>query len=215
MNVFLMGIRVTDSAAVEDKKVNLLAECLPNSNKRVPTKIQIIQSEDHYVGKLLKQLKEGDEVLAIGPTKPTPDGVLKMQAMLIVSKENFSDILAINTFMACGGLGPKQEESEVGDSTVTNLSIAWQAPDDKETNWFKLTAWNEHSKQLSELPNGTPTIAVGSVSTSEKDTKKYLNYSVDQILYLPKSSKPAPNKAADPEKGQVSRAALGSINFSL
>ena len=117
--------------------------------------------------------------------------------------------------MACSGLGPKSEESEVGDSTVTNRSIAWQAPDDKETNWFKLTAWNQHSKQLSELPNGTPTIAVGRVSTSEKGEKQYLNYAVDQILYLPKGTKSAPKKAADPEKGQVAAAAIGSINFSL
>jgi len=215
MNVFLLGIRVTDKAQVDDGKVNVLAESLPSSNKRVATKVQLIQKEDHYVGKLLKELDEQQEVLAIGPTKATPDGVIQMQPMLVVTTENFSDILAINTFMACGGLGPKTDENEVGDSTVTNRSIAWQAPDDKETNWFKLTAWNQHSKQLSELPNGTPTIAVGRVSTSEKDEKQYLNYAVDQILYLPKGTKSAPKKAADPYKGQVSAAAIGSINFSL
>ena len=85
----------------------------------------------------------------------------------------------------------------------------------KETNWFKLTAWNELSTQLAELPNGTPTIAVGRVSTSEKDSKQYLNYQADQILYLPKGTKSAPKKAADPEKGQVAAAALGSIDFNL
>ena len=42
-----------------------------------------------------------------------------------------------------------------------------------------------------------------------------LNYAVDQILYLPKGTKSAPKKAADPEKGQVAAAAIGSINFSL
>ena len=215
MNVFLLGLRVTDSAMVEDGKVNVIAESLPSSSKKISTKVQLIQKEDHYVGKLLKDLDEKQEVLAIGPTKSTPDGVIQMQPMLVVTPENFSDILAINTFMACGGLGPKSEESEVGDSTVTNRSIAWQAPDDKETNWFKLTAWNQHSKQLSELPNGTPTIAVGRVSTSEKGEKQYLNYAVDQILYLPKGTKSAPKKAADPEKGQVAAAAIGSINFSL
>ena len=215
MNVFLMGIRIKDEAIVEDDKVNVIAESLPSSNKRVSTKIQLVQKADHYVGKLLKNLKEKQEVLAIGPTKATPDGVLQMQPRLVVSTENFSDILAINTFMACGGLGPKSEQNEVGDSTVTNRSIAWQAPDDKETNWFKLTAWNEHSQQLSELPNGTPTIAVGRVSTSEKDDKQYLNYQVDQILYLPKGTKSAPKKASDPDKGQVNAAAIGSVNFSL
>jgi len=56
---------------------------------------------------------------------------------------------------------------------------------------------------------------VGRVSTSEKDEKQYLNYAVDQILYLPKGTKSAPKKAADPDKGQVSAAAIGSINFSL
>jgi len=68
---------------------------------------------------------------------------------------------------------------------------------------------------LSDLAPGTPTIAVGKVSTSEKDDKSYLNYTLDKILYLPKSSKPAPKKAADPEKGKVAAAAIGSIDFSL
>tara|TARA_R100000084_G_C4640365_1_gene143488 strand:+ start:182 stop:829 length:648 start_codon:yes stop_codon:yes gene_type:complete len=215
MNVFLLGMRINDTAILEDGKVNVIAESLPSSNKRVSTKVQLIQKADHYVGGLLQKLQEKQEVLALGPVKPTPDGVLVMQPMLVISQENFSDILAVNAFMACGGLGPKQQENEVGESTVTNRSIAWQTPGETETNWFKLTAWNELSGQLSELPNGTPTIAVGRVSTSEKDQKQYLNYQADQILYLPKGTKSAPKKAADPEKGQVAAAALGSINFAL
>lgn len=215
MNVFLLGMRINDTAILEDGKVNVIAESLPSSNKRVSTKVQLIQKADHYVGGLLQKLEEKQEVLALGPVKPTPDGVLVMQPMLVITQENFSDILAVNAFMACGGLGPKQQENEVGESTVTNRSIAWQTPGETETNWFKLTAWNELSGQLSELPNGTPTIAVGRVSTSEKDQKQYLNYQADQILYLPKGTKSAPKKAADPEKGQVAAAALGSINFAL
>ena len=215
MNVFLLWMRINDTAILEDGKVNVIAESLPSSNKRVSTKVQLIQKADHYVGGLLQKLEEKQEVLALGPVKPTPDGVLVMQPMLVITQENFSDILAVNAFMACGGLGPKQQENEVGESTVTNRSIAWQTPGETETNWFKLTAWNELSGQLSELPNGTPTIAVGRVSTSEKDQKQYLNYQADQILYLPKGTKSAPKKAADPEKGQVAAAALGSINFAL
>ena len=111
MNVFLLGIRITETAIHEDGKVNVIAESLPASNKRVATKVQLIQKSDHYVGKLLDQLEEKEEVLAIGPTKATPDGVIQMQPMLIVTRDNFTDILAINTFMACGGLGPKQEEA--------------------------------------------------------------------------------------------------------
>ena len=208
-------MRINDTAILEDGKVNVIAESLPSSNKRVSTKVQLIQKADHYVGGLLQKLEEKQEVLALGPVKPTPDGVLVMQPMLVITQENFSDILAVNAFMACGGLGPKQQENEVGESTVTNRPIAWQTPGETETNWFKLTAWNELSGQLSELPNGTPTIAVGRVSTSEKDQKQYLNYQADQILYLPKGTKSAPKKAADPEKGQVAAAALGSINFAL
>ena len=215
MNVFLLGIRVTDKAILEDGKANVIAEALPSSNKRVTTKVQLIQKADHYVGKLLQDLEEKQEVLALGPVKPTPDGVLVMQPMLVISEGNFSDLLAVNAFMACGGLGPKSQENEVGESTVTNRSIAWQVPGESETNWFKLTAWNELSTQLAELPNGTPTIAVGRVSTSEKENKQYLNYQADQILYLPKGTKSAPKKAADPEKGQVAAAALGSIDFNL
>jgi len=147
-------------------------------------------------------------------TKPTPDGVLIMQPMLIVTKENFDDLLAINMFMATGGLGPKADEVELEDTTVTNRSLAWQN-DEKETSWFKLSAFGELSKQLSELAPGTPTIAVGKVSSSTKDEKTFLNYTVDRILYLPKSTRSAPKKAADPEKGKVAAAALGSIDFSL
>lgn len=97
---------------------------------------------------------------------------------------------------------------------MTNRSLAWPN-ENGETSWAKVTAWAELSKQLSELAPGTPTIAVGKVSTSEKDEKLYLNYNVDKIMYLPKSSKTTPKKAADPEKGTVAAAALGSIDFSL
>lgn len=214
MNVFLLGLRITASAQEDEGVLNVLAESLPSSDKRVPTKIQLLQQKDHYVGKLLNELKVDQTVLAIGPTRPTPDGVLQMQPILVVTQDNFEDLLAINLFMATGGLGPKAEEVELSDTTVTNRSLAWQT-ENSETAWFKLTAWGELSKQLSELSPGTPTIAVGKVSTSEKDEKFYLNYNVDKILYLPKSNKTAPKKAADPEKGKVAAAALGTIDFSL
>ena len=159
------------------------------------------------MGKLLNDLKKDDTVLAIGPTRPTPDGWLQMQPMLVVSKEvNFDDLLAINLFVATGGLGPKADEIELSDTTVTNRSLAWQT-DNAETAWFKLSGWGELSKQLAELAPGTPTIAVGRVSTSEKDDKSYLNYNLEKVLYLPKTSKTAPKKAADPEKGKVAAAA--------
>lgn len=214
MNVFILGLRVTDQAQTNDGTINVLAESLPSSDRRVRTKIQLIQSEKHYVGKLLEKLVEGQTILAIGPTRPTPDGVLKMQPMLIVTNDNFDDLLAVNVFVATGGLGPKTEEVELTDNTVTNRSLAWPS-EDGETNWFKLTAWAELSAQLAELAPGTPTIAVGKVSTSEKDEKLYLNYNVDKVLYLPKTSKSTPKKAADPDKGRVSPAAIGSIDFSL
>ena len=214
MNVFILGLRITAAAQEDEGILNVLAESLPSNDKRVPTKVQLLQNSTHYVGKLLKELNENDTVLALGPTRPTIDGVLQMQPMLVVTKENFDDLLAINLFIATGGLGPKSEEVELSDTTVTNRSLAWQA-DNGETAWFKLTAWAELSKQLSELAPGTPTIAVGKVSTSEKDEKFYLNYNLDKVLYLPKTSKSAPKKAADPEKGRVAAAALGSIDFSL
>jgi hypothetical protein len=214
MNVFILGLRLTAEAEIDDEKVNALAEALPSNDKRVPTKIQLIQTKDHYVGKLIKKLTEDETFLAIGPTRATPDGVLQMQPILIVTKENFDDLLAVNLFVATGGLGPKADEVELSDTTVTNRSLAWQT-EDNETSWFKLTAWAELSKQLSELAPGTPTIAVGNVNTSEKDDKQYLNYNVSKILYLPKSTRTAPKKAADPEKGKVATAALGSIDFSL
>lgn len=214
MNVFILGLRVTAEAQEDEGVLNVLAESLPSNDKRVLTKVQLLQQKTHYVGKLLQELKEGETVLALGPTRATPDGVLQMQPMLVVTNNNFDDLLAINLFIATGGLGPKSEEVELTDTTVTNRSLAWQT-EGGETSWFKLTAWAELSKQLSELAPGTPTIAVGKVSTSEKDEKFYLNYNVDKVLYLPKSSKAAPKKAADPEKGRVAAAALGSIDFSL
>lgn len=214
MNVFLLGLRVTAEAQENDGVLNVLAESLPSNDKRVPTKVQLLQQKNHYVGKLLRDLKENQATLAVGPTRPTPDGVLQMQPMLVVTEANFEDLLAINLFVASGGLGPKADEVELSDTTVTNRSLAWQT-ENSETCWMKLTAWAELSKQLSELAPGTPTIAVGKVSTSEKDEKSYLNYNVDKILYLPKSSKSAPKKAADPEKGKVAAAAIGSIDFSL
>lgn len=214
MNVFLLGLRITAEADENEGVLNVLAESLPASDKRVPTKVQLLQQKTHYVGKLLKEFKENQTVLAIGPTRPTIDGVLQMQPILVVTNENFDDLLAVNLFMITGGLGPKADEVELNDTTVTNRSLAWPN-ENGETSWAKVTAWAELSKQLSELAPGTPTIAVGKVSTSEKDEKLYLNYNVDKIMYLPKSSKTTPKKAADPEKGTVAAAALGSIDFSL
>jgi hypothetical protein len=214
MNVFLLGLRITAEADENEGVLNVLAESLPASDKRVPTKVQLLQQKNHYVGKLLKELKENQTVLAFGPTRPTIDGVLQMQPILVVTNENFDDLLAVNLFMITGGLGPKADEVELNDTTVTNRSLAWPN-ENGETSWAKVTAWAELSKQLSELAPGTPTIAVGKVSTSEKDEKLYLNYNVDKIMYLPKSSKTTPKKAADPEKGTVAAAALGSIDFSL
>ena len=49
----------------------------------------------------------------------------------------------------------------------------------------------------------------------DEDDKNYLNYTLDKILYLPKSSKSAPKKAVDAEKGKIAAAAIGSIDFSL
>jgi len=214
MNVFILGVKITSDTQTEEEKINVLGEVLPASDRKVSTKIQLIQNEKHYVGKLIANLKENDTVLAIGPTKSTLEGTLQMQPMLIVSKENFDDLLAFNTFIATGGLGPKTDVVELSDTSVTNRSLAWQN-ENQETNWFKLSAFGELSQQLSELAPGTPTIAVGKVSTSEKEDKNYLNYTVEKILYLPKQSKQTPKKAADPEKGKVAPAAIGSIDFSL
>ena len=214
MNVFLLGLKITAEAVENDGVVNVLAEALPSTERRVPSSVQLLQNATHYVGILLKELSIGETILAIGPTRATPDAVLQMQPMLVISKKNFEDLLAINLFVAAGGLGPKADEVELTGSTVTNRSLAWTS-EDQETNWFKLTAWDGLSKQLSDLPPGTPTIAVGKIATSERDDRNFVNYTVDKILYLPKSSKAAPKKAADPEKGKVSAAALGSIDFSL
>jgi len=215
MNVFILGLRVTSEALEDDKGiVNVLCESLPSSEKRVATKTQLSMPKDHYVGKLLKGLKEQDNVLALGPTRATVDGVLQMQPILIVNQENWEDLLAVNLFVATGGLGPKTEETQLDDVTVTNRSLAWQN-EEGETNWFKLTAWDKLSSQLAELSPGTPTIAVGRVSTSEKEDKRYINYGVDKVLYLPKGTRTAPKKAADPDKGRVSTAALGSLDFQF
>jgi hypothetical protein len=148
---------------------------------------------DHYVGKLLNGLKENETILAIGPTKANPDGVLQMQPMLVATQGNWDDLLAINLFIATGGLGPIATEKELGDNTVTNRSLAWQ-DEKKETQWFSLSGWNKLSKEMAELPPGTPTIAVGSFTSSEREDKKYINYGVSKVLYLPRGSKAAPKK---------------------
>jgi hypothetical protein len=58
MNVFLLGLRITAEADENEGVLNVLAESLPASDKRVPTKVQLLQQKNHYVGKLLKELKE-------------------------------------------------------------------------------------------------------------------------------------------------------------
>ena len=214
MNILLLGLRVTNESIELEGSCELNAEALPSTERKIPTKVLLSQKSDHYVGKLLSKLKEKEIFLAIGPTKSDPDGLLKMQPMLVVRKDNWEDLLAINLFIATGGLGPKAEENQLGDNTVTNRSLAWQ-DENQETNWMKISCWNELSAQLADLAAGTPTIAVGRISTSEKDERIFLNYGVDKILYLPRTQKAAPTRAADPEKGRVSPSALGSLDFSL
>jgi hypothetical protein len=214
MNILLLGLRVTNESIEREGSCELNAEALPSTERKIPTKVLLSQKSDHYVGKLLGKLEEKEIFLAIGPTKSDPDGLLKMQPMLVVRKDNWEDLLAINLFIATGGLGPKAEENQLGDNTVTNRSLAWQ-DENQETNWMKVSCWNELSAQLADLPAGTPTIAVGRISTSEKDERIFLNYGVDKILYLPRTQKAAPTRAADPEKGRVSPSALGSLDFSL
>jgi len=214
MNVFMLGLRVKNAPFNNDGTIKVSAEALPSTDKKVATKVLLLQQSQHYVGNLLKSLKVGDTIFAVGPTKAEPDGLLKMQPMLIVTQDNWDDLLAINLYIATGGLGPKTEEAQIGDNTVTNRSLAWQ-DENQETSWLKLSCWNEMSGQLAELPPGTPTIAVGRISTSEKEDRTFLNYGVDKILYLPRSTRQSPKKAADPEKGRVSTAALGSLDFSL
>ena len=213
MNVFLLGLKVTDTAQEDEGVLNVLAQALPTTERKDPTKVQLLAKKETYVGKALQKLEKGQSVLAVGLVKPTTDGVLKMNAVMVVSKDSFDDVLALNLFMATGGLGPKSDETELTDTTVTNRSIAWQQ--DNETHWFKLSAWGELSKELSELPNGTPTIAVGRVSCSSKEDKSFLNYTVDKIQYLPRNTKAAPKKAVDPEKNVVAAAAVASLDFNL
>ena len=144
----MLGLRVTDTAQEQEGLVDLITEALPSSDKKIPTKVQLLDKPGSYVANQLKKFQEGDHILAIGPTKPIADGEgLKMKPMMVVTRETFDDILAMNMFMATGGLGPKADEVQLGDNTVTNRSIAWQ-DEDQETQWFKLTAWGEKSKPM-------------------------------------------------------------------
>ena len=74
MNIFLLGLKITDTAQDNEGVINVLADALPSNDKRVSTKVQLIQDKNHYVGKLLQQLSKNDSVLAIGPTRATVDG---------------------------------------------------------------------------------------------------------------------------------------------
>ena len=114
MNVFILGLKVKDEPIEDEGTVNINAVALPSSDKKTETRISLVQKADHYVGKLLKELKENETFLAIGPTKADPDGLLKMQPILIVRKDNWDDLLAVNLFLATGGLGPKAEETQLG-----------------------------------------------------------------------------------------------------
>jgi hypothetical protein len=65
MNIFLLGLKITDTAQDNENVINVLADALPSNDKRVSTKVQLIQDKNHYVGKLLQQLSKNDSVLAI------------------------------------------------------------------------------------------------------------------------------------------------------
>jgi len=69
MNIFLLGLKITDPAQIDEQTINVLAEALPSNDRRVNTKVQLLQNKDHYVGKLLQQLQKNESVLAIVPTR--------------------------------------------------------------------------------------------------------------------------------------------------
>ena len=48
MNVFTLGLRITGTANETDGVVDVIAESLPASDRRVPTKVQLKQKKDHY-----------------------------------------------------------------------------------------------------------------------------------------------------------------------
>ena len=93
MNIFTLGLRVTDTADTDENKItHVLAESLPSTDKRVATKVQLSMASDHYVGKLLASLTENQTILAIGPTKATPDGVLQMQEKIQAVQDPSEDV---------------------------------------------------------------------------------------------------------------------------
>ena len=54
----MLGLKITAEAQNTDEEtINVLGEMLPSNDKRVNTKIQLIQQKNHYIGKLLKELK--------------------------------------------------------------------------------------------------------------------------------------------------------------
>jgi hypothetical protein len=107
MNVFLLGLRITADHEVNEDRINVIAESLPASEKKVPTKVQLFQDSKHYVGKLLKGLAV-KTMLALGPTRPTPDRRAQTQPTLVVTKDNFEDLLAVECLHRHGWLGSKK-----------------------------------------------------------------------------------------------------------
>ena len=56
MNVFILGLQVASESLEEDGSVYVTAQALPSTEKKISTKVLLVQKADHYVGKLLSKL---------------------------------------------------------------------------------------------------------------------------------------------------------------
>ena len=57
MNVFLLGLKVTDTAQEDEGVLNVLAQALPTTERKDPTKVQLLAKKETYVGKALQKLE--------------------------------------------------------------------------------------------------------------------------------------------------------------
>ncbi len=86
------------------------------------------------------------------------------------------------TITAAGRVGKDAEVNTVGNSTVTEFSLATQIGKDRETFWLNVSVWGKRGEALRPyLTAGTKITAIGALTITQGNDKVFYGCRANQV----------------------------------
>ncbi|WP_170756412.1 single-stranded DNA-binding protein [Ruegeria lacuscaerulensis] len=86
------------------------------------------------------------------------------------------------TITCAGRVGKDAVTKTVGNSTVTEFSLATQIGKDRETFWLNVSIWGKRGEALQPyLTKGTQATVIGDLTISQGDNKTFYTCRADQV----------------------------------